>query len=183
MFQKIVQCDKFYDQRQLISPVDAKNWILIAWRNQVDIKYSQTASMHCNARYYPESASQLRLSSKPQSCAHRMEYSDVIWTSCTPTAINSCRKVFITPVDTARITATATRRDWTCSSQLQWVSDRRRQSQYVARVSHTKRFFATGQLQTIASLRLVWARLKSTLLRTKPVEMLYVLQRVYNLFI
>ena len=139
MFQKIVQCDKFYDQRQLISPVDATNWILIAWCNQVDIKYSQTASMHCNARYYPESASQLRLSSKPQSCAHRMECSDVIWTSCTPAAINSCRKVFITPVDTARFTATATRRDWTCSSQLQWVSDRRRQSQRVARVSHTKR--------------------------------------------
>ena len=62
---------------------------------------------------------------------------------------------------TARFTATATRRDSTCSSQLQWVADRRRQSQRVARVSHTKRFSATGQLQTIASLRLVWARLNN----------------------
>ena len=59
----------------------------------------------------------------------------------------------------ARFTATATRRDWTCSSQLQWVSDRRRQSQRVARVSHTKRFSATGQLQTIASRRVAWCEL------------------------
>ena len=39
------------------------------------------------------------------------------------------------------------------------TGDRRRQSQRVARVSHTKRFFATGQLQTIALRRVGWCGL------------------------
>ena len=39
-----------------------------------------------------------------------------------------------------------------CSSQLQWVDDRRQQSPCAARVSHTKRFFITGQSQSMASV-------------------------------
>ena len=57
---------------------------------------------------------------------------------------------------TNRLTATATRRDSTCSLWSQWIGDAESWIAMRRKVSHTKRLCATEPLATIALRRVAW---------------------------